>query len=243
MKITTCLMLGISMIAITGCSGDSSPAASTVRSQIFSDTAVTAFTQTAGVAKNKPSFIDNAFNSAYAVDGNIRCVEGAPVSFQLDALGNTVQIDTTCNAQVDLTIRQGLLQSMAGKRMLQYWAGGHDATAEGRVLTFNAVGSFWGTYDNIEAGSAAGCKDKLTFDEETGSVTIENDAMNYGGVATNQACLDAEFPGATANDYKRVLPFRFKDGKLQLDGTGTGNFVDGNDLVKICISSAGNVCD
>lgn len=53
-----------------------------------------------------------------------------------------------------------------------YYGGGHDTRGDGRTLTFNAVGSFWGTYNNIVAGGTPGCKDQLTFDESSGSVTI-----------------------------------------------------------------------
>ena len=236
------LSLMVISLVVTSCSG-SNPATSqsgAVRSSVFSDTAVTSFEQTGGVASNKTNLLDKVLNTANAIDGNIRCVEGAPVSFELDALGNTVQIDTTCNSKMDLSIRQGLLESMAGKRMLQYWAGGQNARPQGRVFTFNSIGSFWSTYDNIEAGSSPGCKDKLTFDQSTGTITIEHDSVNSS--TASQTCLDSEFVGATANDYKKVLPFRFIDGTMQF-GTGTNDFSEGDDLVKLCISTVGTTCD
>jgi hypothetical protein len=236
MKIAAGLLLSITTIALAGCSSDKK--ASSVREQVFSDTAVTAFTQTAGVAINKPSLMDKIIPSAYAIDGNIRCVEGAPVSFQLDALGNTVQVDTTCNAGIDLSIRQGLLESLAEKQMLMYWGGGGDTTGQGRVFTFNAVGSFWSTYDGIGSGNA-GCEDKLTFNQAAGTITIEHDKATGG--KTTQQCLDAEFKDATAEDYKQVLPFRFINGEMQL-GIGDNDFSKPNDLVKVCITDNGTSC-
>ena len=124
-----------------------------------------------------------------------------------------------------------------------YYGGGHDTRADGRTLTFNAVGTFWTTYDDINAGGSANCKDKLTFDESTGSVIIENDPIsthNAGGVV--QDCLDDEFPGATANDYKHVLKFRFKEGKLEMHGDNT--FPYDSDINQFCIDqNANGVCD
>ncbi len=239
------VMLLSSLLVLASCGSDSGKSVSNgVRSQIFSDSAVTSFQQTGGVALNKPSLIDAVLPTAYAVSGNISCVEGAPVAFQLDALGNTIQVNTTCNSRVDLSIRQGLLASLASKRMLIYHAGGGDVRSQARVLTFGSAGSFWGSYGNIEAGSSPNCKDKYTFSETNGTVTIEHDAAaSTTAGAVTQTCLNAEFVGATAADYKKVIPFRFIDGKLQFDGTGTGNFVDGNDLVKACISSSGTICD
>lgn len=244
MKVVTSLFLSFTTMALLGCSGGSdSSTASSVRAQVFSDSSVTAFSQTGGVAFNKPTFMDSFIGKAYAIDGNISCVEGAPVSFSLDALGNTVLVDTTCNSKIDLSIRQSLLESMAGKHLLMYWGGGHDTRADGRTLTFRAAGSFWGTYTNIVAGSAPNCKDKLTFDEATGSVTIENDsASSVAAGATNQVCLDSEFTGATADDYKKVLKFRFKEGNLEMHSDST--FPQDNDINQLCIDqNANGVCD
>lgn len=246
------LLMIISFVFVScGGSSGSSTATSSVKETIFSDSAVTSFTQTGGVAHNKPSLMDKVFPSAYAVSGNIRCVEGAPVAFQLDALGNTVQVDTTCNTIMDLNIRRGLLESLANKRLLMEYAGGSDSRAQGRALTFNAVGSFWGVYDNIVAGSANTghnehlCKDKLTFNETTGQVTIEHDTFNSlaAGADSTQDCLNSEFAGATLADYRKVMNYRFKDGKLEMDPDGL-DFTVNNDYVRFCIDNNSNgVCD
>ena len=95
---------------------------------------------------------------------------------------NTVQVDTTCNSNIDLSIRQGLLESMAGKRLIMYHAGGGNALSQNRAVIFNASGSFWTTYENINAGGVANCKDKLTFDQATGTVTIDSDITTLNGI-------------------------------------------------------------
>lgn len=241
----------------TGLSSDlssngSSPGAAEVhvRDSIFSDSAVTSFQQVGGVVMNSPSLIDQVFSSAFAVSGNIRCVEAAPVAFELDALGNTVQVETNCDSNMDLNIRRKLLESMAGKRILMEYGGGHDTRSEGRVITFNAVGSFWGTYDNIVSGAQNTghnehlCKDKMTFDEATGQVTIEHDVVNslIAGTDTSQGCLDSEFVGATEADYKKILNYRFKDGKLEFDQEL--DFTINNDYNRFCIdNNADGLCD
>jgi hypothetical protein len=247
------LLLSVMALALVSCGGGTSGPTTTtsnVKSAIFSDTAVTSFQQTGGVAHNSPSLMDKVFASAYAVDGNIRCVEGAPVAFELDAFSNTVQINTTCNSDIDLNIRRGLLESMASKRLLMYWGGGHDTRSEGRALTFNAVGSFWATYENIPAGAGNTghnehlCKDKMTFDESTGEVTIEHDVTNslIAGADSTQDCLNSEFSGATLNDYKKVLHYRFKDGKLEMHSLI--GFPQDNDINQFCIDQNSiGVCD
>jgi hypothetical protein len=232
-------------------SGSSSGASDIhVRDSIFSDSAVTSFLQVGGVVINRPSLIGKLFSSAYAISGNIRCVEDAPVAFELDALGNTVQVDTNCNSNMDLNIRRKLLESMAGKRILMEYGGGHDTRSEGRVITFNNIGSFWGTYDNIVSGAQNTghnehlCKDKMTFDQATGQVTIEHDVTNslIAGTDTTQDCLNSEFVGATEVDYKKILNYRFKDGKLEFD-EGV-DFTINNDYNRFCIdNNVDGLCD
>ncbi len=244
MKIYMLICISLSMFLVScGDNGSSSSSTGTVREAIFSDSSVTSFTQTGGVASHKSSILNYIVGSAYAVSGNIRCVNGASVSFELDALGNTVQVDTTCNSNIDLSIRQGLLESMAGKRLIMYHAGGGNALSQNRAVIFNASGSFWTTYENINAGGVANCKDKLTFDQATGTVTIENDsAASITAGATVQDCLDSEFVGATAEDYKNELKFRFKDGKLEMHGNDA--FPNDADLVQWCIDqNSDSVCD
>jgi len=245
MKITTGLVLCFVSLPFFGCSGgNSSSSASKTRAQIFSDSSVTAFSQTAGVALSKPTFMDNLLGRAYAIDGNISCVEGAPVSFSLDAFGNTVMVDTSCNSSIDLSIRQGLLESLAGKTLIAEIGGcpGCNILGQGRILNFNSVGSFWGTYDNVVSGGSANCKDKYTFDQATGSVTIEHDvASSVAAGAVSQDCLDNEFPGATLDDYKQILNFRFINGKMEFDLET--DFEDNGDYNRWCIKSvATNTC-
>jgi hypothetical protein len=249
-------------VSFFGCSGGSpagligdlssngSPSDVHVRDSIFSDNAVTSFQQVGGVVINRPFLIDKLFSSAYAISGNIRCVEDAPVSFELDALGNTVQVDTYCNSNMDLNIRRKLLESMAGKRILMEYGGGHDTRSEGRVITFNTVGSFWSTYDNIVSGAQNTghnehlCKDKMTFDQATGQVTIEHDVTSslIAGTDTTQDCLNSEFVGATEADYKKILNYRFKDGMLEFD-EGL-DFTINNDYNRFCIDNdSDGLCD
>lgn len=247
------LILIASILSLVSCSGDGSSSSLTAssRDEIFSDSAVTSFQQTAGVVFTKPSLMDQILGSAYAVSGNIKCIEGSSVSFELDALGSTVHVDTKCNSIMDLNIRRGLLESLAGKRILMSYAGGSDARSQGRAITLNAVGSFWTTYDNIPAGSANTghnehlCKDKISFNETNGQVTIEHDTFNSlaSGADTTQDCLNSEFVGATLADYKKVLNYRFKDGTLEMDPDGL-DFTVNNDYVRFCIDNDSNAtCD
>lgn len=264
-RLTFFIAMSFFLLVVVGCSGgspaglNSDPSSSGtpsgasdvhVRDSIFSDSAVTSFQQVGGVVINRPSLIEKLFSSAYAISGNIRCVEDAPVAFELDALGNTVQVDTICNSNMDLNIRRKLLESMAGKRILMEYGGGHDTRSEGRVITFNAIGSFWSTYDNIVSGAQNTghnehlCKDKMTFDQATGQVTIEHDVLSslLAGTDTTQDCLNSEFVGATEADYKKILNYRFKDGKLEFD-EGL-DFTINNDYNRFCIdNNADGMCD
>lgn len=211
---------------------------------IFDDSAVTLFEQ---VHEEKLSYnlLQNMlFPSVHAVSGNVKCTRGSRASFKLVAFNWNVDVTSTCDESYDLTIRKALLSSLQGKAIIAEIGGcpGCNILSQGRVLTFRSGNNFWGSYDNVEAGSVAGCKDKYHFSESDGVLTIENDPSHYSGTATNQDCLDAEFPGATADDYKKELKFRFKNGKMELDPNGI-DFEDNGDYNRWCIkASNGNSC-
>lgn len=240
----TCSLL-LTLVACQGKSGSGSPS---VYTGTFSDTAVSSFEQTGGLAKYKPSAFEMVIPSAYAAEGSIRCVQNTPVTFDVIALGANLQIEANCDNNIDLSIRKDLLRSLAGKRLLMNRGGGADAKPLLRVINFRPDATFWGIYDNVVAGHSnngqneQNCRDKFTFDEATGTVTIAYD--NLASTAdTHQACLDNEFPGATEDDYKIVLAFRFKNGLLEMDPEGT-DFEDNGDYINFCIDdNSDSQCD
>jgi len=142
------LMILTLALLITGCNGGSSGsggvAGSSLVSGAFSDASVTNFSQTSGIAKlNKsvPSqMIELVIPSAHAGGGNISCISGEAISFQMDALGNTVNVNTTCAAitTVDLAIRVGLLESMDNSAIQRKIS---DAGASAQTLDFTNGGA------------------------------------------------------------------------------------------------------
>lgn len=247
------LLLAFIILAFAGCKGDKSSSdelKGALREDTFSDSAVTYFDQVSGLAQNRKSPLSYLLNTAYAIDGNIRCFTGSSVSFELEALGESVLINTKCNSEMDLKIRQGLLQSLAGKRVIMEWAGGADARSTGRVITFRPQNSFWGKYDNVASGAPDRghqedmCKDSYIFNESAGTVTIELDVPGSTAIRSDSAqyCLDNEFLGATQDEYRKVLNFRFKDGKLEFHHKA--DFPNDNDLNRLCVDeNADNQCD
>lgn len=121
------LLMAVSSALLTGCGSEGGGVVSGNKyTGVFSDSSVTSFTQTGGVALRKPSVPEKAINliipSAYAATGNISCFIGESVSFSADALGNTVNIDTTCSTSIDLSIRQQLLESMESSNLTRIGA-------------------------------------------------------------------------------------------------------------------------
>lgn len=226
------------LTALTGC-GDEAGQAVKI-SQTFSDSAVTSFQQTSGLAKsNFEKASELIVNSAYAGTGAISCMSGEAVSFQIAALGNTVNLNTSCGPLIDLSIRRGLLQSMDGiaiKRTVS------DASYKNGAMDFRAGGSnggfsfdvgykvvaIWkdalasgGNNDGIVDSNEI-CYERYTFNAN-GSVTIAPHADN-----TTQNTNNASLGCAVVGAYDDTANFRFKDGALELDLTYTNNFDSSN---------------
>lgn len=234
-SIQTLLMTGI-LMGLTGCGTDSTSGTSAKISETFNDTAVTNFSQTSGIAKsNLQKATEFIIASAYAGTGTISCLSGESVSFQMDALGNTVNIDATCNSFIDRSIRRGLLKSMDGisiKRTIS------DASYKNGALDFTAGGSNGGFAFNtnykvvgmwkdavVDGGNNDGivdsnelCYERYTF-ASNGTVSIAPHADNVTQ-NTNNGSLNC----ATGLAYNDSASFRFKDGALELDLTYTNNF-------------------
>jgi hypothetical protein len=218
---------------LTSCGDDSSGGGSGIISSTFSDSAVSNFSQTAGIAHLRKSLpqktMDFIIPSAYAGGGNISCLSGDAISFQMDALGNTIDVDTTCSSAsaIELAIRRGLLASMDGiaiKRTIT------DASFKNGALDFRAAGangSFqWDTGYKVKSIEDANgdtttgdnCYDTYTFVSSTGKLTVAPDAASSDG-----ACLCVTTPGH-ADCQTDTVSFRFVDGNLELDLTNSDNY-------------------
>lgn len=148
------LLLGL---ILTGCGdGSTSQGGSSTITSTFSDTAVSNFSQTSGVAKASQGekLINFVIPKAYAGGGDISCISGSDISFQMDALGQTVSIDTTCSsaAGIEISIRAGLLESFDGKKLeptvseANYGPTGGRGTDGFGELDFSGTGKAFGFY-------------------------------------------------------------------------------------------------
>ena len=235
--ITTILTILITF-QLTGCGSDdgASGGGSGLVTATFSDTSVTNFSQTSGVAKLQRNLPQQAIEliipSAYAAGGSISCLSGEAISFQMDALGNTVTVDSTCTSftAIDLAIRRGLLASMDGiaiKRTVT------DASFKNGAMDFRTagtVGSFsWDTgYRVMSINDANGdtttgdnCYDTYTFVSSTGKLTIGPDAG-----ASDASCLCVTTP-SHADCQLDTVSFRFANGTMELDLTNSDNYDTG----------------
>jgi hypothetical protein len=199
------LLVVFSMLLMScGKDGDSSSTPSKTE-YIFTDSAVTAFSQTGGVAKVPMNPLGFIMSSAYAVSGNVSCIGGEAVSFQMDALGSTVNLATTCNtsSMLDLEIRQALLESLDGHK-LRRTIFGMDAQPCGGAAPclIDFTGGFtWEQAYEIEANT--NCHEQYTFYRD-GRVII--DVSTLGGVTS--AC-DPNYPETTS--------FRFREELMEFD--------------------------
>lgn len=225
-------------IGLVGCGKDGGLATGSNAkvSGVFSDTAVSNFSQTSGIARTKIEKVgDLIISSAYAGTGSISCFSGETVSFSMDALSNTINMDVTCDSHVDRSIRRNLLKSMDGlsiKRTIS------DASYKNGALDFTAGGSNGGFIFNtnykvvgiwkdavVNGGNNDGivddnelCYERYTF-ASNGTVSIAPHADNVTQ-NTNNGSLNC----ATGLAYNDSASFRFKDGALELDLTYTNNF-------------------
>lgn len=146
-------------LVLTSCGGSSGPSSQGATSKVelsFSDTAVSNFNQLSGVAKLSPlqQSLELILASAFAGGGNISCLTGTDISLQMDALGNTVSIDTTCTSAsgIETAIRAGLLESFDGLILeptvseAQYGPTGGRGTDGFGKLDFSGTGKAFGFY-------------------------------------------------------------------------------------------------
>lgn len=235
------LLVGLLMnLASCGSDGGGATDGNGKYTGVFSDSAVSNFQQTSGVAKsNSERVLNLVISSAYAGTGSISCIVGETISLSMDALSNTVNMDVTCNTLVDRSIRRNLLKSMDGiaiKRTIS------DASFKNGALDFRAGGSNGGFAFNtnykvvaiwkdavVDGGNNDGvmdsnevCYERYTF-ASNGTVSIAPHADNTTQ-NTNNGSLNCAVTGA----YNDSASFRFKDGALELDLTYKNNFDPAN---------------
>lgn len=235
------ISLGAVLLTLASCGSDGGSATSTTSSGdkvtgVFSDSAVSNFQQTSGIAKtNMEKVGELIIASAYAGTGSISCFSGETVSFQMDALSNTVTMDISCAKDIDSRIRRNLLKSMDGiaiKRTVS------DASFKNGALDFRPSGSNGGFQFNVaykvpaiwkdsiaDGGNNDGqvdaneiCYERYLF-VSNGTVSIAPHADN-----TTQNANNGSLHCATGLSYNDSASFRFKDGALELDLTYTNNF-------------------
>lgn len=182
------------------------------------------------------------------MSGNIRCAEGASVGFELVALGKTVQVNSTCNSNVDLKIRQKLLESLDGRILTRTISGaqtgvGYHLDFSGTPFAFNqpiAVRE----ENQTTAGITRACYVDYTFDYSTGKLIVDLRSNRAGGAwkLNEQANIDfnSAVPGTIADPANNpgdsdgcntastanygTIDFRFKDGKIETDESNRKDF-------------------
>lgn len=224
-----------------GSSSSASPDGSRVSTSI-SDSTLISFEQTAGVASYRPSFMDNFVARAYAADGNINCYSGDPVSFDMDLqIGATItdlQVDTTCGGDVELDIRREMLAALDNHIMILEVAGVGDVGPD-YTLDFknnNGIGfRFDVPHPTLEAMYLDGanewpCKVDYIFKKDTGevqiSIGVDDFDWSFASLAVNQNTNNS--PVGSVCDVTvgihRTPDFRFKNGKIEMDESGTKQF-------------------
>jgi hypothetical protein len=207
-------VLGV-LIGLSGCSSDKGSSAKV--SGIFSDSAVTNFQQTSGIAKlNKSEKITNfVLPTAYAGSGNISCITGQAVTFSMDALGNSVNVSSTCSSvsAIDKEIRVNLLKSMAGVKMRRTVT---EATfnSNDAILDFSGGVQFNVGYV-VPRNAGLPCKETYTFGTDGTITVIAADQTGQTANSDSSAC---------GRDYTEEFSFQFANGYLELDSSGQRNF-------------------
>lgn len=230
---TRYLFLGFVTLALVGCKGGSSSEGSSKTEYIFSDASVTRFEQTGGIAQVERGMFERVLlPSAYAASGNVSCLRDEVVSFQADALGNTINIETTCKSSemLDLDIRQALLESLDGHKLRRTVFGQNPTPCDstGDCFIDFTSGFVWGQPYEIQAHN--GCHEQYTFYAD-GRVVI--DKSSQGGDVSS---CDPNYP-ETAN-------FRFREALMEYD-FGSTRFENGSpDYERWCLDNDNNeVCD
>ncbi|MFG1523475.1 hypothetical protein ABMA67_00565 [Halobacteriovorax sp. RZ-3] len=214
--------MAIASVVLVSCNSSGGAGEPVLIEQTFSDTAVTAFEQTSGIAEatTGEEVINFVLPKAYAGGGDISCYSGERVSFQIDALGNTVQVDSTCSENIDVDIRRGLLSSLDG---LAFYRSITDSSNRFGAIDFTSGGvngGFqWDTPYTVAAvsdssgtkPSGLNCMEKYTFNRALGTVVLEFD-------------FDNSDAGCTGWTGQEVASFRFSNGFMEIDLTNTNTF-------------------
>lgn len=256
MKNTFLLTLTIALVSC-GSDGDS---ASNRYTAAFTDSAVSSFVQSSGVAKTEKPLQEQAIEivmpSAYAASGNISCILNESVSFDIDLVSpfTDVDVSTTCSSSIIIDIRRALLASMENKRIIRVDSSGNRGSHI-EIIQLNPTINFWNQYRNVLTNTpdneatlgvdeSSECKDMWTI-SSTGTVSIAYDSVNSTG--TEGQCTyneDGANEAERIQNYTKQLPFKFENGRFVLDGTGTGNFNSPGDTVYFCIDdNSDNACD
>lgn len=198
--------------------GTSSQGDSTLYSGVFNDNAVTSFSQNGGVASRMPKkAMEFIIPSVYAASGTISCLIGEDTSFQAVALGETVDIDTSCSTTIDLSIRRELLKAFVSKTMRVEMHEHGNANAQDisfpattdveNKMTVNVMG--------VGNGVDSNCGAKYEFNLTSGVVRLYVDAANTVGNGINAAC--ASGANDFVNGFEQQIQYRFKDGKVEFN--------------------------
>jgi len=232
--------------------GSSSSSSSSKIVTSISDSTLVSFQQTSGVAKTGINWMDLVIARAYAAVGDISCFSGQNVSFDMDIqIGPSVeniQVDAVCGDDIELRIRRGMLQALDGHILVR--ERGQAPTGSGYWLDFSAAEGFqFGVpYTILDKEGWAGvaphmtsrCFVDYTFNFATGKVSngakttsYANRALerntyannNYSVSNPNAPQLSNNYVGCnTANVDFGESDFRFKNGKIEIDESGTKRF-------------------
>ena len=247
-------IFGIMALGIVACKGGNSGGSSGSNSikinASFSDLTVSNFQQTSGVAISPIKWTEFLISSAYAGGGDINCMSGENVSFSMDiTLGGTLSnlaITTQCGSDVDLSIRRKMLASLEGHLMILEMSGQGDVGSNFQLDFRDPEGfQFDIPYKTLEEEKTSGgitreCNIDYTFNSVLGTISNNTKATTYSGRALELNTLantawgisNPNSPSAgngysgckTSGDEYRTADFRFKNGKIELDESGTKDF-------------------
>lgn len=229
----------LSSVLLVSCGSDNEKS---VVDQTFSDATVSNFQQATNIAKNQRRLSELLISSAYAGSGNIKCFSGESVEFQMDVtLGASTTTETitgTCNSTISNQIRRGLLEALDGKTLIREVS--QAGTGVNYQLDFTGGFNFNSPYKVLEESKTNGvtrnCYLDYTFDFTTGLVSLDTKDSRAGGALSDNETANDDFSIANPHDGSsgcfskntdfNKIAFRFIDGKVEFDESGTGNFSD-----------------
>ena len=192
MKLLNTTLLMLTLIIFASCGSDSNSDPVHIKME-FQDDAVDKFTQRSGIAYNSGSILNHITEAIIAkahaaADGEISCMSGDQVTFDVDIFGDTsLSITTTCGRAIEADIRRQLLFAFAGRTLFTSKDGN-------RVLDLSGIISeedFWGVaHDGVNAGARfrLDCMDTFTFVKNTGELVIAIDPSS----PDEKSCLALE---------------------------------------------------